>query len=119
MQTALIVEIKRTRCRRIHRTSEEAAAIKEQSRIKAAQTMRNKHLAWKEDKSPPFKPKLNPIIEAQKALRNRLMEHSLCDGLAWFLDGRPATLDHIMREANKVRKFWGMEQITICERWKV
>jgi hypothetical protein len=119
-----IVEIKPSRSiyrrRGPFRTPEELKAIRALAQAKAAATHKAKNMSWKEDKPtavPKFKP--NPIAIALSTLQARLVEHASCDGIAWFLDGRPANLDKIMIETNIVRKKWNLPQIDVCERWRV
>lgn len=64
--------------------------------------------------SPP-KQRPNPLTVAKGWLGNRLVEKPS----GFWLDGRPASLDTVMRASNGAAKEAGVEQITYSERWVV
>jgi hypothetical protein len=57
----------------------------------------------------------NPIQVAKWILSTRLEERPA----GYFLDGRPAKLNLIMRETNRVRVASGMEQIDTNPAWVI
>lgn len=61
------------------------------------------------------KPKPNPVAVAQSRLGTRLVEKES----GFWLDGRPAKLEQVMRETNRLLKAQGIEQIVTSERWRV
>ena len=61
------------------------------------------------------KPKPNPVAVAHSCLKSRLVEKES----GFWLDGRPASLDQVMREANRLLKARGVEQVVNSDRWKV
>ncbi len=61
---------------------------------------------------PPEKP--NPVAVAARCLGPRLVEKRS----GFWLDGRPASLDTVIRAANAVLKRNGLEQVGIL-RWRV
>ena len=74
-----------------------------------------------EPKSPPArqeaspKPKVNPLALAHHWLKRRLVEKES----GFWLDGRPVSLDQVMRETNRVLKANGVEQVGTKGAWLV
>jgi hypothetical protein len=62
--------------------------------------------------APPDKP--NPVKVAERWLGKRLVEKPS----GFWLDGRPASLDNVMRATNTVLKGQDIEQVGV-DRWKV
>lgn len=67
----------------------------------------------KEPRVPVEKP--NPVFVAVTYLGSRLEERPS----GFWLDGRPVSLDTMMRECNRVRVAMGMEQVRGSDRWLV
>lgn len=56
---------------------------------------------------------------ARNILGHRLQEYSMCDGIAWELDGRPTSLNLVIRETNKILKAHNKQQISANKVWIV
>lgn len=63
--------------------------------------------------------KESPITIARNILGKRLQEYTMCDGIAWELDGKPTSLNLVIREANRILKANNQPQIDTNKAWVV
>jgi hypothetical protein len=62
--------------------------------------------------------KASPLVFAQLWLGTRLDERRMPDGsTSYYLDGRPARLDALMLEANRMAARRGQPMLTVNPRW--
>lgn len=61
----------------------------------------------------------SPVTIARNILGKRLQEYTMCDGVAWELDGQPTSLNLVMKEANRILKANKMPQIDVNKAWMV
>jgi len=63
--------------------------------------------------------KESPVNIARNILGKRLQEYTMCDGIAWELDGKPTSLNLVIREANRILKANNQPQIDTNKAWVV
>lgn len=62
----------------------------------------------------------SPVKRAEEIIgKERLKEIVMCDGIAWQLDGKPTSLNLVMREANRILLKIGCEQIKDNPAWVI
>lgn len=61
----------------------------------------------------------SPVTIAKNILGKRLQEYTMCDGMSWELDGKPTSLNLVIREANRILKANNEPQIDANKAWVV